>query len=146
MHDDYDLRQEQLNKASILSTKKFLEGLLEMFSAHVVLVFVASAFNQQVRCCRCCCALLIIRLANLIVTIIYWKHLCSVLDQCAVKRLFVCLFLCTVLQILVIVLTPQYVCLSVSMSVCMSVSVCACVLLVRGTGALVIAAVCACVL
>jgi len=36
MHDDYDLRQEQLNKASILSTKKFLEGLLEMFNTHVV--------------------------------------------------------------------------------------------------------------
>jgi len=38
MHDDYDLRQEQLNKASILSTKKFLEGLLEMFNTHVVIV------------------------------------------------------------------------------------------------------------
>jgi len=38
MHDDYDLRQEQMNKASILSTKKFLEGLLEMFTMHVVLV------------------------------------------------------------------------------------------------------------
>jgi len=37
MHDDYDLRQEQLNKASILSTKKFLEGLLEMFNIHVVI-------------------------------------------------------------------------------------------------------------
>ena len=38
MHDDYDLRQEQLNKASILSTKKFLEGLLDMFNNHVVQV------------------------------------------------------------------------------------------------------------
>jgi len=38
MHDDYDLRQEQLNKSSILSTKKFLEGLLEMFNTHVVIV------------------------------------------------------------------------------------------------------------
>lgn len=35
MHDDYDLRQEQLNKASLLSTTKFLESLLEMFTSHV---------------------------------------------------------------------------------------------------------------
>lgn len=36
MHDDYDLRQEQLNKSSIMSSKKFLESLLEMFNAHVM--------------------------------------------------------------------------------------------------------------
>ena len=36
MHDDYDLRQEQLNKASLLSSRKFLETLLEMFNEHVV--------------------------------------------------------------------------------------------------------------
>lgn len=36
MHDDYDLRQEQLNKASLLSSKKFLENLLEKFNSHVV--------------------------------------------------------------------------------------------------------------
>ncbi|XP_033848217.2 dnaJ homolog subfamily C member 13-like isoform X1 [Acipenser ruthenus] len=35
MHDDYDLRQEQLNKASLLSSKKFLENLLEKFNIHV---------------------------------------------------------------------------------------------------------------
>ncbi|XP_035216788.1 dnaJ homolog subfamily C member 13-like isoform X2 [Stegodyphus dumicola] len=35
MHDDYDLRQEQLNKSSLLSTKKFLESLLEMFVEHI---------------------------------------------------------------------------------------------------------------
>ncbi|XP_058409068.1 dnaJ homolog subfamily C member 13 isoform X1 [Diceros bicornis minor] len=35
MHDDYDLRQEQLNKASLLSSKKFLENLLEKFNSHV---------------------------------------------------------------------------------------------------------------
>lgn len=35
MHDNYDLRQEQLNKASLLSSKKFLESLLELFSLHV---------------------------------------------------------------------------------------------------------------
>lgn len=36
MHDDYDLRQEQLNKASLLSSKKFLESLLEKFISNVV--------------------------------------------------------------------------------------------------------------
>ena len=36
MHDDYDLRQEQLNKASIMSSKKFLENLLDIFKVHVV--------------------------------------------------------------------------------------------------------------
>jgi DnaJ family protein C protein 13 len=36
MHSDYDLKQEQLNKTSLLSSKKFLEGLLDIFSSHVV--------------------------------------------------------------------------------------------------------------
>lgn len=36
MHDDYDLRQEQMNKYSLLSSKKFLETLLETFTDHVV--------------------------------------------------------------------------------------------------------------
>ncbi|XP_033101582.1 dnaJ homolog subfamily C member 13-like isoform X2 [Anneissia japonica] len=36
MHDDYDLRQEQLNKASLLSSKKFLESLLDLFTTHVI--------------------------------------------------------------------------------------------------------------
>jgi DnaJ family protein C protein 13 len=31
MHDNYNLRQEQLNKSSLLSSKKFLEGLLDIF-------------------------------------------------------------------------------------------------------------------
>lgn len=46
MHDDYDLRQEQLNKASLLSSKKFLENLLEKFITNVVnfcFCFTASA-------------------------------------------------------------------------------------------------------
>ena len=46
MHEDYDLRQEQLNKASILSTKKFLEGLLEMFTQHVVSYGRARCFTK----------------------------------------------------------------------------------------------------
>uniref|UniRef100_H2Z525 J domain-containing protein n=1 Tax=Ciona savignyi TaxID=51511 RepID=H2Z525_CIOSA len=35
MHDNYDLRQEQLNKASLLSSKKFLEALLKQFEDRV---------------------------------------------------------------------------------------------------------------
>merc|ERR1719322_278684 len=35
MHDNYDLRQEQLNKTSLLSSKKFLETLLGKFSDKV---------------------------------------------------------------------------------------------------------------
>jgi DnaJ family protein C protein 13 len=36
MHDNYDLRQEQLNKSSLLSSSKFLESLLTMWISHVV--------------------------------------------------------------------------------------------------------------
>lgn len=36
MHEDYDLRQEQMNKSSLLSNTKFLEGLLSMWQKHVV--------------------------------------------------------------------------------------------------------------
>lgn len=43
MHDDYDLRQEQLNKASLLSSKKFLENLLEKFITNVVHFLLVSA-------------------------------------------------------------------------------------------------------
>lgn len=35
MHDDYDLRQEQLNKSSLLSSKAFLESLLDVLRSHV---------------------------------------------------------------------------------------------------------------
>ncbi|CAG2119577.1 unnamed protein product, partial [Medioppia subpectinata] len=35
MHDDYDLRQEQLNKSSLLSSKSFLESLLDVMKLHV---------------------------------------------------------------------------------------------------------------
>ncbi|KAJ8925386.1 hypothetical protein NQ315_009217 [Exocentrus adspersus] len=35
MHDDYDLRQEQLNKSSLLQTKPFLESLLNMWTTHI---------------------------------------------------------------------------------------------------------------
>ncbi|XP_059089728.1 dnaJ homolog subfamily C member 13-like [Tigriopus californicus] len=36
MHDNYDLRQEQLNKSSLLSSDKFLDALLDMWTVHVV--------------------------------------------------------------------------------------------------------------
>lgn len=35
MHEDYDLRQEQLNKSSLLSSKPFLESLLDVLKSHV---------------------------------------------------------------------------------------------------------------
>nr|XP_022914945.1 dnaJ homolog subfamily C member 13 [Onthophagus taurus] len=35
MHDDYELRQEQLNKSSLLQKKAFLESLLNMWTTHV---------------------------------------------------------------------------------------------------------------
>ncbi|CAF0754857.1 unnamed protein product [Brachionus calyciflorus] len=35
MHSDYDLKQEQLNKTSLLSSKKFLEGLMEILLDHI---------------------------------------------------------------------------------------------------------------
>ena len=36
MHDNFDLRQEQTNKRSLLSSRSFLEGLLEPLKTHVV--------------------------------------------------------------------------------------------------------------
>ena len=36
MHDNYDLRQEQMNKSSLLSSKPFLEMVLEPLKTHVV--------------------------------------------------------------------------------------------------------------
>ena len=36
MHDNFDLRQEQLNKRSLLSNKGFLEKLLQPLKDHVV--------------------------------------------------------------------------------------------------------------
>ena len=36
MHDNFDLRQEQMNKTSLLSNRQFLELLLDPFKTHVV--------------------------------------------------------------------------------------------------------------
>ena len=38
MHEDYDLKQEQLNKSSLLSSERFLDGLLDMWTTHVVII------------------------------------------------------------------------------------------------------------
>lgn len=35
MNADYDIKQEQLNKSSLLSSKSFLESLLDMWTEHV---------------------------------------------------------------------------------------------------------------
>ena len=37
MHSDYDLKQEQLNKSSLLQSKSFLESLLDMWTHHIKL-------------------------------------------------------------------------------------------------------------
>ena len=49
MHDDCDLRQEQLNKSSLLSSNKFLENLLEMWINHIVSIsfYIISVFFFQ---------------------------------------------------------------------------------------------------
>lgn len=36
MHDDCDIKQEQLNKSSLLSNSSFLNGLLDKWTHHVV--------------------------------------------------------------------------------------------------------------
>ena len=48
MHENYDLRQEQLNKSSLLSSKKFLEDLLDIFSNHVVSTRYSSSIPDVV--------------------------------------------------------------------------------------------------
>ncbi len=36
MHSNYEIRQEQLNKSSLLASKKFMEHLLDVMAYHVV--------------------------------------------------------------------------------------------------------------
>lgn len=36
MHDNYELRQEQLNKSSLLASEKFLANLLSKFTTNAV--------------------------------------------------------------------------------------------------------------
>ena len=49
MHENYDLKQEQLNKASLLSSEKFLEGLLDMWTVHVVSPKARSKFQTWLK-------------------------------------------------------------------------------------------------
>ena len=42
MHDNYDIKQEQLNKSSLLSSEKFLDTLLEILTTNVVSQFIIS--------------------------------------------------------------------------------------------------------
>lgn len=49
MHDNYDLRQEQLNKSSLLFTKTFLEKLLDRFTVNAV-----SEISRLIHD-NCCC-------------------------------------------------------------------------------------------
>ena len=36
MHDNFDLKQEQLNKSSLLSSRAFIDNLLEVLRSHIV--------------------------------------------------------------------------------------------------------------
>lgn len=45
MHDDCDLKQEQLNKSSLLSSNKFLESLLDMWVNHIVSVKIQCSLS-----------------------------------------------------------------------------------------------------
>lgn len=47
MHDDYELRQEQLNKSSILSNKIFLEKLLDMWINHIVSEMIIFLYEEN---------------------------------------------------------------------------------------------------
>jgi hypothetical protein len=47
MHEDYDLKQEQLNKSSLLSSDRFLDGLLDMWTTHVVREYVLHSLKKN---------------------------------------------------------------------------------------------------
>ena len=48
MHDNFDLRQEQMNKRSLLSSKGFLELLLEPLKQHVVGHVIIGCVHEDV--------------------------------------------------------------------------------------------------
>lgn len=48
MNADYDLKQEQLNKSSLLSSKSFLDSLLDMWTSHVVRMLFISSKNDLI--------------------------------------------------------------------------------------------------
>lgn len=45
MHQEPDLRQEQLNKASMLSSSAFLDSLLSMWADHVVIPVMCFSYE-----------------------------------------------------------------------------------------------------
>lgn len=48
MHDNFDLRQEQLNKSSLLSSKAFIDNLLDVLRSHIVsLIFILWGVRGQ---------------------------------------------------------------------------------------------------
>lgn len=49
MHRDSDIRQEQLNKSSLLATPSFLESLLDMWVEHIV-SFRILIFEKKKKC------------------------------------------------------------------------------------------------
>jgi DnaJ family protein C protein 13 len=48
MHEDFDLKQEQLNKSSLLSSDRFLDGLLDMWTTHVVSFFLTLLLKSSI--------------------------------------------------------------------------------------------------
>lgn len=50
MHDDYDLRQEQMNKSSLLSSQSFVEKLLDMWIHHVVSWEFSGSLLLHIKC------------------------------------------------------------------------------------------------
>lgn len=48
MHRDSDIRQEQLNKSSLLATPSFLESLLDMWVEHIVSFIIIKFMNTGI--------------------------------------------------------------------------------------------------
>ena len=118
MHDNYDLRQEQLNKTSLMSSRKFLETLIEMFNQHVV-IFVA------LFACACACVYVCACMhVSVCVCVCVCVYVCVCVCMCVCVRVCVCVCVCACL----------YVCVCVCACLCVCVYVCVCVLSRRGGG------------
>lgn len=53
MHDNFDIRQEQMNKRSLLSSTGFLELLLEPLKLHVVCCGIYILIAWRILTCSC---------------------------------------------------------------------------------------------
>lgn len=60
VNTDHDLKQEQLNKSSILSSKSFLETLLNMWTTHVVGRIRTSPFYFIFNCHPFICRVMVV--------------------------------------------------------------------------------------